>query len=96
MRSPATLPGPQVGDSFVLNCLGEDSFSPLLKHFLQRFAPGADRFAGVEWYPAPATSCPVLAGAIAHMECRVVSRLETSDHWVTYCEVSCANKMLPV
>ncbi|EFJ49873.1 hypothetical protein VOLCADRAFT_89311 [Volvox carteri f. nagariensis] len=62
----------QVGDSFVLNCLGEDSYAPLLKHFLQRFAPGADRFEGVSWFPAPETKCPVLAEGIAYMECRVV------------------------
>ena len=54
---------------------------------MQRFAPGADRFEGVEWYSAPMSQCPVLKGAIAHLECRVVSRLETPDHWVTYCEV---------
>ncbi|KAG2499462.1 hypothetical protein HYH03_002409 [Edaphochlamys debaryana] len=77
----------QVGDSFVLNCLGEDGYAPLLKHFLQRFGPGADRFAGVEWFPAPRTNCPVLQQGIAYMECKVVSRLETPDHWVTYCEV---------
>ncbi|GLC40020.1 hypothetical protein PLESTB_001519900 [Pleodorina starrii] len=85
----------QVGDSFVLNCLGEDTFSPLLKHFLQRFAPGADRFEGVNWFPAPDTGCPVLADGIAYMECRVVSRLETPDHWVTYCEVTGGNVTNP-
>ncbi|KXZ42715.1 hypothetical protein GPECTOR_122g456 [Gonium pectorale] len=81
----------QVGDSFVLNCLGEETYAPLMKHFLQRFAPGADRFEGVDWFPAPSTTCPVLTGAIAYMECRVVSRLETPDHWVTYCEVIAGN-----
>lgn len=34
----------QVGDRFVLNCLGTSSFEPLMKHFLKRFAAGADRF----------------------------------------------------
>lgn len=34
----------QVGDSFVLNCLGEGEAEPLMKHFLKRFAAGADRF----------------------------------------------------
>ncbi|GLI69412.1 hypothetical protein VaNZ11_014019 [Volvox africanus] len=77
----------QVGDTFVLNCLGEDTYAPLLKHFLQRFAPGEDRFSGVNWFPSPTAKCPVLGDAIAYLECRVVSRLETPDHWVTYCEV---------
>ena len=35
-----------------------------------------------------ANGCPALSAAIAHLECRVVSRLETPDHWVTYCEVA--------
>jgi flavin reductase (DIM6/NTAB) family NADH-FMN oxidoreductase RutF len=76
----------QVGDSFVLNCLGEGEYSALMKHFLQRFPPGADRFAGVDSFVAGCGS-PALGGAIAHLECKVVSRLETADHWVTYAEV---------
>lgn len=76
----------QVGDAFVLNCLGENEYSATLKHFLQRFPPGADRFEGIAWRPA-ANGCPVLDGSIAHMECVVRSRMETSDHWVVYAEV---------
>jgi hypothetical protein len=34
----------QVGDKFVLNCLGEKSADPIMKHFLKRFAAGEDRF----------------------------------------------------
>ena len=52
----------------------------------QRFPPGADRFEGIAWRPA-ANGCPVLDGSIAHMECVVRSRMETSDHWVVYAEV---------
>lgn len=29
----------------------------------------------------------MLSDALAYMECKVVSRLETPDHWVTYCHV---------
>lgn len=75
-----------MGDNFVLNCLGEGQYDATLKHFLKRFPAGADRFEGIDWFPAPNGS-PVLAKAIAYMECRVVSRMETSDHWITYCEV---------
>lgn len=131
----------QVGDTFVLNCLGEGEYNQVLKHFLQRFPPGADRFVsswlgwsgadrvwdrtrmqleafaccpwpacedaittpshqptlplphpcphmqeGIGWRPANNGS-PVLESAIAHMECRVVSRMETPDHWICYAEV---------
>ena len=77
----------QVGDAFVLNCLGEDRFAPTMKHFLQRFPPGADRFEGVACTPDPTCGVPVLDAAIAHLACRVVSRLETPDHFVTYAAV---------
>lgn len=77
----------QVGDRFVLNVLGEGDYTAPMRHFLRRFAPGDDRFAGVETFVA-ANGCPALAAAIAYAECRVVSRLETPDHWVTYAEVT--------
>jgi flavin reductase (DIM6/NTAB) family NADH-FMN oxidoreductase RutF len=60
-----------VGDAFVLNCLGEEEFNPVMKHFLQRFPPGADRFEGIGWQPAAGNGCPVLTSSIAHMECKV-------------------------
>ncbi|KAI8476040.1 MAG: flavoprotein [Monoraphidium minutum] len=82
----------QVGDRFVLNCLGQSTFEPLMKHFLKRFAAGADRFDGIEWFPA-ANGCPVLKDGIAYIECTVVSRMETPDHWVTYAQVTTGDVM---
>jgi flavorubredoxin/flavin reductase (DIM6/NTAB) family NADH-FMN oxidoreductase RutF len=72
-----------VGDRFVLNILEEGNYQPLMKHFLKRFAPGADRFAGIKVYPADNGS-PILADALAYLECEVVSRLEGEDHWIVY------------
>jgi flavorubredoxin/flavin reductase (DIM6/NTAB) family NADH-FMN oxidoreductase RutF len=76
----------QVGDQFVLNILEEGKHLPLMKHFLKRFAPGADRFAGVRTRPA-SNGSPLLADALAYLECEVTSRMEVSDHWVVYCTV---------
>ena len=76
----------QVGDRFVLNCLEEQKYSALLKHFLKRFPPGADRFEGVAWRAADNGS-PVLLEALAYMECKVVSRMEGPDHWIVYSQV---------
>lgn len=76
----------QVGDSFVLNCLEEGNFRDLMKHFLKRFPPGADRFEGVDWTPAQ-NGAPVLLDCVAHLECTVRSRMETADHWISYAEV---------
>ena len=77
----------QVGDSFVLNVLEEGKYQPLMKHFLKRFKPGADRFAGVDTQTAKNGS-PILNDALAYLECEVVSRMECSDHWVVYSKVT--------
>ncbi|MGB3296933.1 MAG: diflavin flavoprotein [Phormidesmis sp.] len=76
----------QVGDTFVLNILEEGNHLPLMKHFLKRFPPGADRFAGVRTRPAYNKS-PILADSLAYLECEVASRMELSDHWLVYCTV---------
>jgi flavorubredoxin/flavin reductase (DIM6/NTAB) family NADH-FMN oxidoreductase RutF len=75
-----------VGDRFVLNVLEEGNYQTLMKHFLKRFAPGADRFAEVKTYPAENGS-PILAEALAYVECEVVSRMDCSDHWIVYSTV---------
>ncbi|MGD1949025.1 MAG: diflavin flavoprotein [Leptolyngbyaceae cyanobacterium] len=76
----------QVGDTFVLNILEEGNHLPLMKHFLKRFPPGADRFAGVRTRPANNKS-PILADALAYLECTVTARMDLSDHWLVYCTV---------
>ncbi|MFZ4639807.1 MAG: diflavin flavoprotein [Nodosilinea sp.] len=76
----------QVGDQFVLNILEEGKHLPLMKHFLKRFPPGADRFAGIRTRPA-INGSPLLADALAYLECKVTSRMEVSDHWIVYCTV---------
>jgi flavorubredoxin/flavin reductase (DIM6/NTAB) family NADH-FMN oxidoreductase RutF len=72
-----------VGDRFVLNVLEEGNYQTLMKHFLKRFAPGADRFADLKTYDA-ANGSPILADALAYLECEVASRMETQDHWLVY------------
>ncbi|HEY9834598.1 MAG TPA: diflavin flavoprotein [Stenomitos sp.] len=75
-----------VGDRFVLNVLEEGNYQALMKHFLKRFPPGADRFAGVKTQSAENGS-PILTDALAYMECHVVSRMELTDHWIVYATV---------
>ncbi|XP_057865504.2 uncharacterized protein LOC131073132 [Cryptomeria japonica] len=77
----------QVGDMFVLNCLEDGNYTPLMKHFLKRFPAGADRFEGVQWTSA-SNGSPILIDSIAYLECKVVSRMETSDHWIVYSHVT--------
>jgi flavorubredoxin/flavin reductase (DIM6/NTAB) family NADH-FMN oxidoreductase RutF len=77
----------QVGDRFVLNTLEEGKHLSLMKHFLKRFPPGADRFAGIKTQMA-LNGSPILTEALAYMECEVVSRMECSDHWLVYSQVT--------
>lgn len=72
------------GDKFVLNILAEGR--QLRKYFMKNFAPGEDRFAGVETTTAN-NGCPVLTDALAYLECEVISRMECGDHWVVYAAV---------
>ncbi|MGB8699907.1 MAG: diflavin flavoprotein [Thermosynechococcaceae cyanobacterium] len=77
----------QVGDRFVLNILEEGKHLGLMKHFLKRFPPGADRFAGVNTQTA-SNGSPILIDALAYTECEVVRRMECSDHWLVYSQVT--------
>ncbi|HBE20552.1 MAG TPA: diflavin flavoprotein A [Cyanobacteria bacterium UBA11149] len=76
-----------VGDRFVLNVLAEGNYHKLMKHFLKRFPLGADRFADLKTYPATNGS-PILADALAYLECEVQSRMDCEDHWTIYSTVS--------
>ena len=76
----------QVGDRFVLNVLEEDNYQHLIRHFLKRFPPGADRFEDIKTVPA-SNGSPIIAESLAYIECEVSNRLECSDHWIIYSNV---------
>jgi flavorubredoxin/flavin reductase (DIM6/NTAB) family NADH-FMN oxidoreductase RutF len=76
----------QIGDRFVLNVLEEGNCQQLIRHFLKRFPPGADRFEEIPTVPANNGS-PILAESLAYIECEVSDRLECSDHWIVYSTV---------
>lgn len=53
----------------------------------QMAAPGPDdKFAGVEWRPAPSGS-PLLDGALAHVDCSLHAVHEAGDHCIVVGEV---------
>jgi len=81
----------QMGDRFVLNVLRQGNHRVLLRHFLRRFPPGADRFAGVNLLEGVAAGGPVLSEALAYLGCRVVQRMEGPDHWIIYAQVEQGN-----
>jgi flavorubredoxin/flavin reductase (DIM6/NTAB) family NADH-FMN oxidoreductase RutF len=71
------------GHKFVLNILQEGNHLGLMKHFLKPFAPGEDRFVGVNWETAD-NGCPILTDSLAYLECEVKDRMECGDHWLIY------------
>ena len=71
------------GNNFVLNVLPENNHIPLMKHFLKPFAPGEDRFEGVDTEEAE-NGCPILKDSLAYVECQVSNRMECGDHWLLY------------
>ncbi len=81
----------QVGDYFVVNVLKEDKYQGLLRHFLKRFPPGADRFSGVNILDDVAKGGPVLSESLAYLSCRVAKRMESADHWIIYSIVEHGN-----
>jgi len=81
----------QVKDRFVLNILEENNYLHLFRHFLKRFPPGANRFEGVELMNDLAPGGPVLSDALAFLSCKVIQRMETTDHWIIYSQVEKGN-----
>ena len=76
-----------VGDRFALNVLAAGRETGPMKQFLQPFAPGADRFAGLELEHSPSGQ-PLIPEALAWLEATVQQRMECGDHWLLYAQVS--------
>jgi flavin reductase (DIM6/NTAB) family NADH-FMN oxidoreductase RutF len=76
-----------VGDRFALNVLAAGRENGPMKQFLQPFAPGADRFAGLELEHSPSGQ-PLLPEALAWLEATVQQRMECGDHWLLYAQVN--------
>jgi 3-hydroxy-9,10-secoandrosta-1,3,5(10)-triene-9,17-dione monooxygenase reductase component len=62
---------------FGVNVLGRHH-----ERYVARATPaGADRFAGLEWQPGR-NGTPLLADAIASLECEIIAEHPTGDHWI--------------
>jgi flavorubredoxin/flavin reductase (DIM6/NTAB) family NADH-FMN oxidoreductase RutF len=71
---------------FVLNILEQGKNIPMMKHFLKPFAPGENRFVGINTETAT-NGCPILTDSLAYLECNVENRMECGDHWLIYATV---------
>lgn len=82
------------GGQFVLNILAEGQHLGLMKHFLKPFAPGEDRFHGLDTQEA-GNGSPILSDALAFLECRAENRMECGDHWLVYAVVENGQVLQP-
>ena len=71
-------------NKFVVNILAEGK--EIRKQFMKVYAPGQDRFAGLDTQEANNGGI-ILNGALAYLECSVQSRMEAGDHWLVYATV---------
>jgi len=76
----------QIGDSFALNILSEKDFKEPLKRFTKPFAPGEDRFEGINIQLTPNEQI-IIPESLAWLDASVKERMECGDHWVIYAEV---------
>lgn len=64
--------------AFCVNVVADDQLA-----MTATFASKAeDKFAGVEWEPAPVTGSPKLGGCLAWMDCKVHATYDGGDHWI--------------
>jgi flavin reductase (DIM6/NTAB) family NADH-FMN oxidoreductase RutF len=68
----------EAGATFTLNIL-DDSQTDMVAHFGKGFAAGEPAFEGLDVL-RPEGVPPVLADALAYLECRVVERFPAGDH----------------
>jgi len=81
-RKAETFPAFYESRAFVVNILADDQ-----EHVSARFAKsGGDKFAGIACRP-DRDGPPVLDGALAHLECRIVDTHEGGDHVIHVGEV---------
>ncbi|HEY7613299.1 MAG TPA: flavin reductase family protein [Gemmatimonadales bacterium] len=66
------------GGGFVINVLRRDQIG-LAEAFGTRSGGDEDKLAGVAWRPAP-SGAPILAEALAWLECRLHQRVSAGDH----------------
>lgn len=82
-KTSKSWPAIEAGGVFCANVLADGQ-----EQLARRFAKsGGDKFAGVEWSPAPATGAPLLEGVAAWIDCRVYERFDAGDHLLVLGEV---------
>ncbi|MCX5403901.1 flavin reductase family protein [Streptomyces sp. NBC_00335] len=66
--------------SFGVSILSADQ-EPAARHFADKSRPlGMAQFEGIDWNPGPLTGAPLLPGALAWLECKLVESHVAGDH----------------
>jgi 3-hydroxy-9,10-secoandrosta-1,3,5(10)-triene-9,17-dione monooxygenase reductase component len=75
-RTSTSWPRIARAGSFCVNVLGHHQ-----QEICEGFAvSGGDKFAGIDWHPAPATGAPVIEGSLAWVDCEVELVHDAGDH----------------
>ena len=77
-KTSTSFPQIRAAGRFCINVLAGDQ-EAVCRAFAAR---GADKYAGVSWHPSRVTGSPVLAGAVAWIDCTVEDVLEAGDHYI--------------
>ena len=79
-RTSTTWPRIRAVDTFCVNVLAADH-QDISAGFARSGADGVDKFAGVDWCPAP-SGAPVLEGVIAWVDCTLWAEHDGGDHTI--------------
>jgi flavin reductase (DIM6/NTAB) family NADH-FMN oxidoreductase RutF len=89
----ASFPLLVAGGGFAVSVLSRDQLD-LARHFGTRSGRETDKLAGVQWR-AGRTGAPILAGAIAYLECRLTGRIPAGDHEIVIARPVAGEILLP-
>ncbi|MFE9560506.1 flavin reductase family protein [Streptomyces sp. NPDC006487] len=65
---------------FAVSIMGADQ-EGLARYFADKTRPlGPSQFASVDWRPGPYTGAPLIAGALAWLECELADAYDSGDH----------------
>ena len=81
------------GGGFAVSVLSRDQLD-LARHFGTPSVPAADKLAGVAWR-AGRSGAPILAGAVAYLECLLTGRFPAGDHEVVIARPVAGELLLP-
>lgn len=77
-KSSRAWPAIQRSGKFCVNFLGAEQ-ADVSNQMASR---GADKYAGIDWTPAPATGSPVLPGTVGFVDCTIHAVHEAGDHYL--------------